>query len=153
MDLNDARKFAALLSKKRELESELDDVKEAMKELEPLVLDQMRGEDMPKLNLVVDGESLTLYPHSVTWVFPGEEGREAVCKALKRARLGDFVREDYNTSTLSAWARERLAEGTPLPPSVEKVVNIEERISLRGRRTPSTPDSTSKKAIKNHQGR
>ena len=56
MDLTDARKFAALLSKKRELESQLDAVKEDMKELEPLVLDQMRGEDMPKLNITVDGE-------------------------------------------------------------------------------------------------
>jgi len=152
MDLKDARKFAALLSKKRKLETELERAKEEMKELEPLLLDQMRDENMPKLNLIVDGESMTLYPHSVVWLYPGDEyDREDVVRALKRARLGEFVKENYNTSTLSAWARERLSEGQALPPTVERVVKIEERISLRGRRSTSSPDSTSKKAIKNRR--
>lgn len=149
MELKHARRFAALLSEKRALETKLDAVKESMKELEPLLLDQMRDENMPKLNLTVDGESMTLYPHSVLWLFPGDGGREGVVKALKRARLGEFVKEDYNTSTLSAWARERLSEGQALPPTIEKVVNMEERVSLRGRRAVSSPESKSKKAIKN----
>ena len=149
MDLKDARRFAALLNKKRKLEDELAEVKEEMDRLQPLVLNQMMEDKMPKLHLTVDGVNLTLYPHTELWLFPGDGGREAVCYALKRARLGEFVKEDYNTSRFSAWGRERLANNQDLPPSIKKVVVEDVRVSLRGRRTPATQESTSKKAIEN----
>ena len=149
MDMKDARRFATLLNKKRKLEDELAETKLLMERLEPLILNQMMEEKMPKLNLTDAGTGITLYPHTQLWLFPGDGGRESVCSALKRARLGEFVKEDYNTAKLSAWGRERIASGQDLPPSIKKVVVEDVRVSLRGRRTPVSPESTSKKAIKN----
>ena len=68
----------------------------------------------------------------------------------KKRKLEDGlaeVKEDYNTSTFSAWVRERLANGQALPPTIAEVVEVQEQVTLRGRRTPASPQSKSAKAI------
>jgi hypothetical protein len=147
MDMNTARRFAALVAKKKRAEADLKAAKEEMAELEPMVLQMLTDEGMENLKLTVDGDRITLYPHTMLWAFPKEGDRLGVVRALKRARLGDFVREDYNTSTFSAWVRERLANGQALPPTIAKVIEIQEQVTLRGRRTPASPQSKSAKAI------
>tara|TARA_R110002110_G_scaffold69439_7_gene187204 strand:- start:1021 stop:1479 length:459 start_codon:yes stop_codon:yes gene_type:complete len=147
MDMKIARKFAALVAKKKEAEAELKDAREAMAELEPLILQMLTDEGLKDLKLTVSGMSITLYPKTMLWAYPKEGDRGAVCKALKKARLGDLVKEDYNTSTLSAWARERLAEGVELPPTIASVVELTEKVTLQGRRTATSPQSKSAKAI------
>ena len=148
MDMKLARKYAALTLRKRKAQDELDRVKEEMKALEEPLLNMMAEEQLPSLKLTIDGEGVTIYPQTQLWVRPLSGDREAVVGALRRAGLKEFTKLDYNTSTVSAWARERLAEGKQLPPSIEKVVQLDEVISLRGRRTPASPESSSAKAIK-----
>ena len=148
MDMKLARKYAAMTLRKRKAQDELDRVKEEMKALEEPLLNMMAEEQLPSIKLTIEGEGVTIYPQTQLWVRPLSGDREAVVGALRRAGLKQFPKLDYNTSTVSAWARERLAEGKQLPPSIEKVVQLDEVISLRGRRTPASPESSSAKAIK-----
>ena len=147
MDMKTARRFAALVAKKKRAEADLKAAKEEMAELEPVVLQMLTDEGLKDLKMTVDGMGVTLYPHTMLWAFPKEGDRPGVVRALKRARLGDFVKEDYNTSTFSAWVRERLANGQDLPPTIAEVIEVQEQVTLRGRRTPASPESKSAKAI------
>ncbi len=147
MDMKIARQFAALVTKKKKAEAELKEAREEMAELEPLILQMLTDEGMDNLKLTVEGEKITLFPKTMLWAYPKDGDRGAVCSALKKAHLGDLVKEDYNTSTLSAWARERLAEGVELPPTIASVVDLTEKVTLQGRRTATGPQSKSAKAI------
>ena len=150
MDMTEARKFAALTLEKREAEAKLKEIKAEMSEMETRLIETMVEEQIPKLQFKFGDEGITIFPRTMLWVRPkgpAPEDRQAVVKALKKAHLGDFVREDYNTSTLSAWARERLAEGTDLPPSITAVVELQPQVTLQGRRTTATPESKSAAAL------
>ncbi len=60
--------------------------------------------------------------------------KAAVCDALRRGQLGEYVEETYNTNSLSAYMRELDREGRPLPPVLDAVLEIGEVFKLRTRR-------------------
>lgn len=58
----------------------------------------------------------TIYIHKQTWAKLAEGmTKEDGVKALKKAKLGDMVKEDYNSNTLSAFIRECEDAKRPLP--------------------------------------
>ena len=57
--------------------------------------------------------------------------RDRVKEVLEAEGLGQML--TANTNTLSAWIREREAEGLPLPESFEGVVDIFERFAIGAR--------------------
>lgn len=73
--------------------------------------------------------------------------KEDLCMALKRAGLGELVREDANMTTVGAWVRERLAEKA-LPPSIEKCLSVTEITDVRAAKTTKA-ESASDAASKN----
>ena len=69
-------------------------------------------------------------------VFAGfVNSREELIKGLKRARLGDYVRENYNDSQLSAYVRELDANGRKMPKSLIGKLKITEVFKVKARRS------------------
>tara|TARA_Y100000310_G_scaffold343414_1_gene450926 strand:- start:2080 stop:2535 length:456 start_codon:yes stop_codon:yes gene_type:complete len=147
MDMKLARQVAKLIATKRDLEDELSATKEKLSKLEPSLLNELAEEQMDKLHCTVDGQRITLYRHAVLWAKPVNDRNEVV-EVLKKCGLSDFVAENYNSNSLSAYVRERLAAGEELQPTLDRVIDVSELVSIRGRRTPSGPLSMTAKARK-----
>jgi hypothetical protein len=121
----------ALEERRRQLETEIDAVKAEAAELEQRLLPQFEQSGVERLS--IDGR--TIYLERKLWAKARDGDKAAVCCALKRARLGDYVEETFNTNSLSAYVRELDREGRPLPPSLETVLDISEVFHLRTRRS------------------
>ncbi len=144
MDMNLAKKFGSLVARKRGIEDELRAVKAEIAQLEPLLLDEMRNNQMERLHTA----GTTLYIHKVLIAKAKGGDRAAVAKQLISCGLGDLVTESYNSNTLSAYVREHLANGEQLPKPLASVIDTTELVSVRGRRASSSPESKSAQALK-----
>ena len=143
MDMNLAKRFAALILRKRNSEDELRAVKSEIASLEPLLLEEMRNNQMERLHMA----DTTLYMHRMLVTKPKGD-RQQVVERLRQCGLGDLLTENYNSNTLSAWVREHLANGEQLPELLAPVVETTELVSVRGRRASTTNESQSAKALK-----
>lgn len=103
MDFDAMRTYRALVERKRELEADLREVKREIGELETTVLDMMAKEGVQ--NVKIDGKVLYLQRKIFVGMAEGYT-REQVIESLRKAGLGDFVQENYNTNQLSAHFRE-----------------------------------------------
>lgn len=148
MNLNLAKKVGELIARKRSLEEDLRAVKDEIATLEPELLNEFTECQMDRLQVPVGNEKVTLYIHRQLWAKPKDGDRQAVISTLKTCGLSDFVTENYNSNTLSAYVRERLANGDQLQPTLDSVIEAEEVVSIRGRRAPAATESKSAKAIK-----
>jgi len=149
MDMKRARDFAALLIKKRQLNAELDEVKGKMTEMEPLLQTDLINAGIKRLPFTVGGEDITIHLHTTLYARPKDGDKATVVRVLKRCGLSGLVKNDYNMNTLDAWVRERLiANKGKLPPTLESVLDLNEIVSVRGRRSPVSSESQTAKAIK-----
>lgn len=148
MNLNLAKQVGELIARKRSLEDDLRAVKDEIAALEPELLNEFTESQMDRIQVPVDNEKVTLYIHRQLWAKPKDGDRAAVISTLKRCGLADFVQENYNSNTLSAYVRERLANGEQLQPTLDSVIEAEEVVSIRGRRSPVTTESKTSKAMK-----
>ena len=117
--------------RRRQLEAEIDAVKAEATQLEEALLPQFEQGGLEKVS--IDGR--TVYLERKLWAKAKDGDKGAVCKALKRAHLGDYVEETFNTNSLSAYVRELDREGKPLGPSLREVLEISEVFRLRTRRS------------------
>lgn len=142
MDIDLAKRYGALVAEKRELEEKLRTAKEQLAQLEPLLIDEMRSNQMDKLH--IDGQ--VLFMHRILVTKPSKD-RDDVCAALRSDNLEDLLSNSYNANKLSAWVRETLAGGEQLPPALSKAVQVEEIVSIRGRRSAPAVESQSASAL------
>ena len=131
MNTEELKRFIALEERRRQLETEIDIVRSEAAQLEQLLLPEFERNGLEKVSF--DGR--TVYLERKLWAKAKDGNKAAVCKALKRAHLGDFVEETFNTNSLSAYVRELDREDRPLPPSLRDVVEISEVFKLRTRRS------------------
>lgn len=131
MNTEELKRFVALEERRRQLEAEVDTIKADAAELEQLLLPQFEQEGFEKIS--IDGR--TVYVERKLWAKAKDGNKAAVCKALKRARLGDYVEETFNTNSLSAYVRDLDREERPLPPSLREVLEVSEVFKLRTRRS------------------
>jgi hypothetical protein len=148
MDMKLAKQVATLIAEKRGLEDSLRAVKDQIAKLEPELLNMLMEEQMDRLHVTVGDQKITLYIHRIMWAKPKDGDRETVVATLKRCGMSDFVTESYNSNSLSAYVRERLSNGTQLQPTLSDALNLEEVVSIRGRRSSATPESKTAKAMK-----
>tara|TARA_R110000744_G_scaffold215563_1_gene334361 strand:+ start:130 stop:588 length:459 start_codon:yes stop_codon:yes gene_type:complete len=148
MNMKLAKQVATLIAEKRGLEDSLRAVKDDIAKLEPELLNMLMEEQMDRLHITVGDEKVTLYIHKILWAKPKDGDRQAVIDTLVRCGLSEFVQENYNSNSLSAYVRERLANGQQLQPTLADAVSLEEVVSIRGRRSPATSESTTAKAMK-----
>jgi hypothetical protein len=131
MYTEELKRFVALEERRRQLEAEVDTIKTETAELEQRLLPQFELEGFEKIS--IDGR--TVYVERKLWAKAKDVNKAAVCKALKRARLGDYVEETFNTNSLSAYVRELDREDRPLPLGLRDVLEVSEVFKLRTRRS------------------
>jgi len=131
MNTEELKRFVALEERRRQLETEIDTVKAEAAELEQRLLPEFERGGLEKIS--IDGR--TVYLERKLWAKAKDGDKAVVCKALKRAHLGDFVEETFNTNSLSAYVRELDREERPLPPTLHGVLEISEVFKLRTRRS------------------
>jgi len=127
--------FAQLTRTKRMLEQELDRIKDELDALALQLRDFLGESGYEKVR--IDGFTIfirrEIYARKYDWASAAE-----VCAVLKANGMGHFVKEQYNTQTLSKHIREleyiyaaQLARGEiesvkeKLPPALARVLNIE----------------------------
>lgn len=138
-------RYAHLFAAKKGLEDELKDIEGELRHLEEVLLEEFLAEGMERAR--VDG--VTIYIERQLWAkVPEGVARPDVVAALESAGLRDFI--TYNSLTLSSYIREvaRSASGEDHPsagdalaalvaakPALAGMVDVEERVTIRGRRT------------------
>lgn len=97
------REAIALTKRIEELRLELTPLEDKLKALQPQLISEFeRTGDQRR---TVDGKTAYLYRQ--LWVYAAEgQSKEAVMEALKKAGLGEYVSETFNTNSVSAFARE-----------------------------------------------
>ena len=131
MNLQKLQRFVKIEHERRELEGKLAVLKQEKDLLETELLEIFEGSGVQSTK--VDG--LTVYIHRQLWALAKDGEKGKVCDALEGAGLQDFIQRTYNTQTLSAYVRELQRNGETLPPDVAGTLNIEEKYSLRTRRS------------------
>jgi hypothetical protein len=131
LNTDELKRFVALEERRRQLETEVDSIKAEAAELESRLLPQFEQSGTERI--AIDGR--TVYVERKLWAKAKDGDKAAVCKALRRARLGDYVEETFNTNSLSAYVRELDREERPLPSSLRDVLEVSEVFKLRTRRS------------------
>jgi len=131
LNTDELKRFVALEERRHQLEAEVDTIKAEAAELESRLLPQFEQSGTERI--AIDGR--TVYVERKLWAKAKDGDKTAVCKALKRAHLGDYVEETFNSNSLSAYVRELDREERPLPPSLREVLEVSEVFKLRTRRS------------------
>lgn len=97
------REAIALTKRIEQLKLELAPLEDQLKALQPKLIEEFeRTGDQRR---TVDGK--TAYLHRQLWVYAADGiDKDAVAEALKKAGLGDYVKETFNVQSISAFARE-----------------------------------------------
>jgi hypothetical protein len=152
---NAFERFAILLTRKRKLADELEQIDKDLTRLQPHLLHWFdENPNIPRLALEDKtgqwGYNLTIFTRRDLYARAKEEGpagRQAVCDALRANRLGQFVFDSFNVNTLSAHVRalernyaEELKRGeipdtaALLPPDLAAVLDINPTLKVVGQR-------------------
>ena len=107
-----AARLVDLKDQKDALELHLKEINEAIRKVAtidmPALMDEM-GEEGFKC------AAGTVYLQNKLYVSVNEDGREALYQALRDGGNGDLIREHVFPQTLTAYAKEQLEKGRPLP--------------------------------------
>lgn len=122
--------YISLTARKRELEADLNAIRDALSALEAALLEEFLALGA---QAVKSASGVTVYLHRQLWANPTDGDYDRACQALIAAGLGELVQPRFNTNTLSAWCRERDRAGEELPPSFRDAINVTERVSVRVR--------------------
>lgn len=101
MNMEQLKEFVCLENRKRDLDAELKGVKAKLDELEEVLIPQFIEAGLTKAT--VDGRTVSLAQEIYASPL---DGRERVIEALKASELAQYVSENYNTNSLSAFVRE-----------------------------------------------
>ena len=128
MNMEIMRRYRRLLTEKRTLKDNLEDVTRELASLEPQVLDMMSQEGLQHVRL----DDKTLYLHRQLWVGV-EDGytREQAADGLVAAGLGEYVSPSFNVSQVSAYFREQARDTDNL--ELPEGLKLTEKFTVRMR--------------------
>ena len=124
-DLN-FKQFIELNREKKILKQQLAKIEEEITVLEEILLEQFQNLGMSKITI----EKNTVYLKKRLFVSPKNGDRTAVIEALKDSGLENFIQENFNTNTLSAYVKEQAECGFELPKLLSDSLQIFEKFSL-----------------------
>ncbi len=105
MNMEQLREFVSLENRKRDLDAELKAANQRLDALEDLIIPQFIEAGVPSIAVTVDGITRTLSIYPDVYASPLND-RTEVTAALKASELGQYVAENYNTNSLTAFVRE-----------------------------------------------
>lgn len=124
-------KFVELEKRKRDLEDELEHVKQEASYVSEQLLEEwaMRGQQ----NANVDGFTVYIARDFVCGKRPEIETSQ-VCAMLEQVGLGNLVAPAYNAQSLKAWIKSKLDAGDELPHEIDFAVNYQTINRLKARK-------------------
>jgi len=132
MDMERIREYIRLRRLQKEREAEAETIKDQADQIEQQLLEEFAVAGVQ--NMSVDGT--TVYLQRQVWAQVDQAyTKEEVIDRLRQSSLDHFVRESYNTNTLSSWLRDLEREDEPLPPALDGVIRPFEKYQLRTRRS------------------
>ncbi len=105
MNMEQLRGFVSLENRKKDLDAELKATNQKLDELEDLLIPQFIEAGVPSIAVTVDGTTRTLSIYPDVYASPLRD-RNEVAAALKASELGQYVAENYNSNSLTAYVRE-----------------------------------------------
>lgn len=144
MDTKLFERFAVLDAQKQELETRIKVIKDEIKEIEDVIIEQSMEEGIEKMTVVVghteDGLPVkrTVYRQRQLWA--GHNGdADALNQALKEAGLDEYVNEKVNMNQLSAYVRNfdpdrnKAPEAiiAELPEPLKAVIKVSEVLKIK----------------------
>ncbi len=102
MNSTQLREFVSLENRKKELDAQLKAVNQQLVELEELLVPQFVEDGVQ--NITCDGR--VVYLRTDVYASAKDGDREAVVAALKASELGQYVSENFNSNSLTAYVRE-----------------------------------------------
>lgn len=126
----DAQEYAVLLAQRKELESQVDEIKNTLVKLEENLLTRMGDEGIESMKVNTTSGKFTLFPKRQLWstCIPGHE--HELSEGLKKLGMGDLVKETVNSQRLSSYVRELDVTGTEIPPEVAGAIKVTERFTI-----------------------
>ncbi|HZT29223.1 MAG TPA: hypothetical protein VFA33_05035 [Bryobacteraceae bacterium] len=121
MNLEPLREFVSLENHKRDLNADLKATQQRLDELEGTIIPMFIEEGVPSMTVEVDGAKRTLSIYPDVYASPLND-REEVVDALKQSELGQYVAENYNTQSLTAYVREIWKELRQVATRAERIV-------------------------------
>jgi len=101
MNIRQLKEFVCLENRKKELDAELKAAKQRLDDIEQLLIPQFIEDGVQ--NMTVAGRTISLVQD--IYASPLDD-RDHVVAALKASDLGQYVAENYNTNSLTAFVRE-----------------------------------------------
>ena len=132
--VEEAREFAEMTRRKRDLQSQVDTLTELLTAREEALLARFGDEGLESVKIKLGKEAFTLFPFRQLWAsaIPGEEKK--LFSLLRRNHYGDLIKEKVNSQKLSAIVREFAKDGKELSPAWQKVVKVTERYRIGTRK-------------------
>jgi len=109
LDTKTFKEYVALNNKKKELESELKEVKEQIVEKEPFLIDNLINNDMTKISIA----GKTCYIKINT--FAVIKNRADAIQVLRDTGYEDYIKEGINAQSISKLVRDLIEENGNLP--------------------------------------
>ena len=101
MNMQQLREFVSLENRKKGLDAELKSVKQQLDDLEEALVPQFIEDGVQRMT--IDGRTVSIQQD--VYASPLND-REDVVDALKQSELAQYVAENYNTNSLTAFVRE-----------------------------------------------
>ena len=101
MNMEQLKQFVCLENRKRDLDAELKATRQKLDDLEQILVPQFIEDGVQRVT--VDNRTIALAQD--IYASPLND-REEVVSALKASELGQYVAENYNTNSLTAFVRE-----------------------------------------------
>ena len=126
MDIERLKEFAKLTTQKEEFKIELNRIQQRLKDLDEPIQDMLLDNGIDRIT--IDGR--TIFIRSDVWA-KVLSSKEEVVTALREAELDEYVVTGFNTQSISAYIREQLASGEPLPKALNGHLTSTEVLSVR----------------------
>ena len=117
MNTADLKEFVALEKEKAQLNGRLKVINQRLEVLDGAITEEFVKDGIQSMR--VDGR--TVYLHRDIYASPKDGERAAVVEALKECDLSQYIKEDYNANSLTAFVREMVREA-------EEQARLEKRV-------------------------
>lgn len=118
--------------RKRDLSDELEPIESKLKAMQDRLVDIFEKTG----NQSVSRLGMTMYLKRELWIYSGDD-KVAATAALRAAKLGDFVKEDFNVQSISAYGRELERESATEEEPFHPEAILEKHPELRGKLNPT----------------
>lgn len=119
MNTAELKEFVALEKEKATLKARLKVIESRLTELDESIAAQFVSDGVQSMR--IDGR--TVYLHRDIYASAKDGARDAVVAALRDCDLGQYVKEDYNANSLTAYVREMVREAEEQARTENRVID------------------------------